>query len=385
MAGMTSRQGLGSPYVSLGLAAVLLALVALALVPGVLSPPGASPSAAAVATGTPTPPASVVPTFGYPTPSPEPTFMAYEVRVGDTLNSIATAFRTTPRSLAWWNRGTYPSLDPESPAYRPDDIKPGWVLVLIPGTVVDEENPPSPSPAPATPTPAPSTPATPAPTPTTAPTVKPTPTPAAIVSHGSRSSGKIALTFDMGGRLTPALDIVQWLIDHQVHATIFPTGEAATTTTGTAVLALVKAHPELFDIGNHSWDHPYFTKLTAAQMASELQQTEAAVRPLVGQTTKPWFRPPYGAVNSAVQAGVGAAGWRTIVMWDVDTIDWKLVADGGPTAADIVAKIQAKAQAGSIVLMHLGGYHTLEALPGILDAVTSKGLQPATLGDLLGS
>ncbi|HJW21649.1 MAG TPA: polysaccharide deacetylase family protein, partial [Candidatus Limnocylindrales bacterium] len=320
------------------------------------------------------------PTFGYPTPSPEPTFTAYSVRFGDTLNSIATAFATTARSIAWWNRGTYPSLDPQSPGYRPDDIKPGWVLVLIPGTVVDEENPPSPSPAP----PTPETTLTPVPTATARPTAAPTAAPAAIISHGSRSSARIALTFDMGGRLTPALDIVHWLIDHQVHATIFPTGATGTTTTGKAVMALVKAHPELFDVGNHSWDHPYFTKLTAAQMASELKRTEAAIAPLAGQTTKPWFRPPYGAVNAAVQAGVGAAGWSYIVTWDVDTIDWKPIADGGPTAADIVAKITSKAQAGSIVLMHLGGYETLTALPGILAAVEAKDLQPVTLGELLG-
>jgi peptidoglycan/xylan/chitin deacetylase (PgdA/CDA1 family) len=397
MADMTSRSALGSPWVSLGLGAVLLALVALTLVPGLVPGPGGSPSPAAAASPSlpATPGAS--PTFGYPTPSPEPTFAAVRVRVGDSLTTIATAYRTTPRSIAWWNRGTYPSLDPESPGYDPNDLKPGWILVLIPGTIVDEENPPSPSPAPATPQPSPtpeptatSTPrptATSGPSPSVSPSPKPTAEPpslAAIVSHGSRSSGRIALTFDMGGRVVPALDIVNWLIDHEVHATIFPTGETGTTTTGKAVLALVAAHPELFDLGNHSWDHPYFTKLSAAQMATELQTTEAAVAPLAGQSTKPWFRPPYGAVNAAVQAGVAAAGWGYVVMWDVDTIDWKPVKQGGPTADDIVAKVTANAKAGSIVLMHLGGYKTLDALPGILAAVEAKGLQPATLGELLG-
>ena len=64
-------------------------------------------------------------------------------------------------------------------------------------------------------------------------------------------------------------------------------------------------------------------------------------------------------------------------------IDWRTVADGGPTAADIVAKLSADARSGSIVLMHLGGYHTLDALPGILAAIEAKGLQPVTLTELL--
>ena len=389
MAEMEARTSLRSPWTSLGLVTVLVALVALALVSGLLAGAGPSPSPAVASPTIPgTPAASLAPTFGYPTPSPEPTFTAYTVRPGDTLTSIATTFRTTARSIAWWNRGTYPTLDPGSPGYDPNDIKPGWVLVLIPGAVVDEENPPSPSPAPSTPlpsTPAPSGSPQASAVPTVRPTILPTPAPATILTHGSRTSGRIALTFDMGGRLTPALDIVNWLIAHRVHATIFPTGKTGSTTeTGRAVLALVAAHPELFDVGNHSWGHPYFTKLTATQIASQLRTTETAIAPLAGQTTRPWFRPPYGAVNATVQAAVGAAGWQYVVTWDVDTIDWKPIADGGPTAAQIVAKIQARAQGGSIVLMHLGGYETLKALPGIIAAIDAKGLEPATLGELFG-
>jgi hypothetical protein len=35
--------------------------------------------------------------------------------------------------------------------------------------------------------------------------------------------------------------------------------------------------------------------------------------------------------------------------------------------------------------MHLGGWHTLEALPGILAAVEAMGLQPVTLGEMFGT
>jgi peptidoglycan/xylan/chitin deacetylase (PgdA/CDA1 family) len=69
-------------------------------------------------------------------------------------------------------------------------------------------------------------------------------------------------------------------------------------------------------------------------------------------------------------------------MWDVDTIDWKAEADGGPSAADIITKIGAKVTGGSIVLMHLGGWNTLEALPGILDALEADGLHSVTLGEM---
>jgi peptidoglycan/xylan/chitin deacetylase (PgdA/CDA1 family) len=189
----------------------------------------------------------------------------------------------------------------------------------------------------------------------------------------------------MGGRLDPALEIMDWLIAHHVHATIFPTGVMGTTTaTGRAVLARVAAHPDLFDLGNHSWDHPSFTGLDGRQIADQLQRTEAAIEGLIGVSTKPWFRPPYGAQNLAVRGAVGAAGWAKTVMWDVDTIDWKPESDGGPTTDDIVAKVVSRAQGGSIVLMHVGGYNTLEALPRIVAGLAQRGLRPVTLTEMLG-
>jgi peptidoglycan/xylan/chitin deacetylase (PgdA/CDA1 family) len=368
------RRALSSPWVAWLVAAIVVAVVTLRVMPGLLSGPtggAASPSPGS----SPSPAVSIEPTFGRPSPSPQPTFASYVVRVGDSLTSIARTFSTTPRSIAWWNRGTYPSLDPTSEIYDPNRIEPGWTLVFIPGATVDEASPPTPSPGPATPSPGA----------TLLPTLSPSGGLATVVSYGPRGSNQVALTFDMGGRLDPAVDIVTWLVDHHVHATFFPTGKAGSTTTeGQAVLALTAAHPELFDVGNHSWDHPDFTTLTAAQMAEQLTSTETAVAPAVGQTTKPWFRPPFGALNQAVQAGVGAAGWSYLVMWDVDTIDWKATADGGPTAADIATRVLSKAQGGSIVLMHLGGWHTLEALPDILAGLQAKGLQPVTLAEMLG-
>jgi peptidoglycan/xylan/chitin deacetylase (PgdA/CDA1 family) len=381
------RRALESPWVAAALAAIVILLAAVLIVPGLLGGAGLGPTSPA---GTPPGAGSQLPslgptpapTFARPTPSPAASFTSYVVRAGDTLNSIARKFATTARSIAWWNRGTYPSLDPESASYDPDRLELGWTLVLLPGVVVDDANPPTPSPGP-TGTPVP------LPTATSGAVVTPAPTsapaaPATVISHGSRTVPEIALTFDMGGRLDPAVDIVQWLIDHNVHATLFPTGKSGTLTPqGLAAIQLAAQHPDLFDVGNHSWDHPDFRDLTAAQMAQQLTSTEAAIKPILG-STKPWFRPPYGGYNDAVKAGVGAAGWKYLVMWDVDMIDWRPVSDGGPTTAELVAKMSANARPGSIVLMHLGGYHTLEALPGMLSALGDKGLIPVTLGEMLG-
>ena len=60
--------------------------------------------------------------------------------------AIAHEFGTTARSIAYWNRSTYPSLDPDSPTYDPGLIRIGWKLLLIPTAVVDEDELPDPPP-----------------------------------------------------------------------------------------------------------------------------------------------------------------------------------------------------------------------------------------------
>lgn len=99
------------------------------------------PSAGA-SLGVPTPRPSIV----RPTPTPAPTFAVYTVATGDNLNSIARKFGTSARSIAFWNRATYPSLDPDSSGYRPNVLKIGWTLNIIPNMILtDDEAPPLPS------------------------------------------------------------------------------------------------------------------------------------------------------------------------------------------------------------------------------------------------
>jgi LysM domain len=91
------------------------------------------------------------PTFVRPTPTPQPSFLVYVVHSGDSLEKIAKRYGTSVRSIAYWSRARYPSLDPDSGAYRPNFLGVGWMLLLIPNAEVDPENLP---PASATPGPA---------------------------------------------------------------------------------------------------------------------------------------------------------------------------------------------------------------------------------------
>jgi len=193
----------------------------------------------------------------------------------------------------------------------------------------------------------------------------------------------------MGGRVGDAVAVVDWLVAHDVHATVFMTGAMAdnkNTDAGRQVLSIIEAHPDLLTLGNHSYSHPDFRDLSASEMRDELRRTETALAAHCSQDPRPFFRPPYGGTDADVLSAVGNAGYRWTVLWDIDTIDWRPIDNDppGPTADQIVSKVLGNAQGGSIVLMHLGGYETFEALPRIVDGLDDAGFDLVTLDQLLG-
>ena len=362
-----------------------LLVAALALVLAACGNPTASTPDAA----SPTPvPASAEPSASGQ-PSTEPTATAgtgttYTVQAGDTLSSIGRLWGVSVAQLQAWNSAAYPSL-----ANNPNALQVGWVLV-----VSGDPN--------ATPPPRPTPPvATPAPTP---------------VSSGCRAGNRVAvggpqtfytvpgagkgvaLTLDMGGRLDPGLDILNLLIKEKVCATLFPTGAMAQTPQGRQIMAIVKAHPELFEVGNHTMHHCDLVNgglgspttapcaggpPSASFIKRELTDAGAILAQLSGQQPVPYWRPPYGSVNAAVIAAAASAGYTKTFMWDIDTIDWKPISQGGPTAEQIAAKVITQARGGSNVLMHLGGYETLDALKIMIPGLRDRGFTLTSLSDLL--
>src|SRR5688572_33063810 len=97
----------------------LLVVIVVACVPQPANRPTQAPLAASAVPATQAPPSptpatpSPSLTFTRPTATPQPTFFAYRVRTGDTITSIAREHDTTVRSIGYWNRTTYPSLDPD--------------------------------------------------------------------------------------------------------------------------------------------------------------------------------------------------------------------------------------------------------------------------------
>jgi peptidoglycan/xylan/chitin deacetylase (PgdA/CDA1 family) len=114
-----------------------------------------------------------------------------------------------------------------------------------------------------------------------------------------------------------------------------------------------------------------------------MTDAEAILRDGTGQSPVPHWRPPYGSVNQAVIDAVASAGYTKTFLWDIDTVDWKPIGQGGPTAAQIAAKVINNSVNGSNVLFHLGGYETLDSLRLIVPGLRDRGFTLTSLSDLL--
>jgi peptidoglycan/xylan/chitin deacetylase (PgdA/CDA1 family) len=220
-----------------------------------------------------------------------------------------------------------------------------------------------------------------------------------IIGQAPNAGQAVALTFDMGGRLDPALAIMAFLIQNEVCTTLFPTGAMSATPIGQQVLAIVRDHPELFELGNHTMHHCNLRDgglgspttapcLTGGPPSSdfiraELTDAAAILEVGSGQDPAPYWRPPYGIYTDSILATAAGVGYTKTIMWSVDTIDWRPITDGGPTAAQIATKVVTSATSGSIVLMHLGGYETLDALRIMVPALRQRGLLLTSVSDLL--
>lgn len=200
--------------------------------------------------------------------------------------------------------------------------------------------------------------------------------PSRLVQKGNTTEKIVALTFDDGSDGTNIDSILSVLSKHNVKATFFLTGSGASSHQQKIKNITSQGHA----IGNHSYSHPYFTKISPTETKNQLQRTENVIRELTRKSTKPLFRPPYGDYNSTVLQRVGDAGYTHTIMWTIDTIDWT-----GNSANAIVQRVMTGITPGSIILMHTGAgaTGTVSALPTVITRLKAMGYRFVTVSQML--
>ena len=179
----------------------------------------------------------------------------------------------------------------------------------------------------------------------------------------------IALTFDDGPDPTTTPQALAILKKYNAKATFFMVGKNVSANPDIAKQVRKEGH----QIGNHTWDHPQLPKLSLDNAKKEILDTQEAIQKATGVQTK-ITRPPYGAINSAIQYGVD----QSFIMWDVDSLDWKT-----HNTTAILNEVKKEVKPGSIILMHDIHQTTIDALPTVLDYLKSQGYTFVTVDELL--
>ncbi len=215
------------------------------------------------------------------------------------------------------------------------------------------------------------------------PAARPLPAPAAdpvIVWGGPPLVRQVALTFDDGPSPRATRLILALLTHYRVHATFFVIGEHLEEYPG-LVRAEIRDGEE---VGNHSFDHPRFTKCDLPTEERELERTRVDLDLLGYHPADLLFRPPYSDYNQRLVAYLGHTH-RRLVLWGIDSGDWQ-----GLPAKAIVHNVVDRVHPGAIIIFHDSDEHgranrtpTVEALKVILPALKAAGYRMVTISELI--
>src|SRR5438094_8174266 len=184
----------------------------------------------------------------------------------------------------------------------------------------------------------------------------------------------IAMTFDDGPSPTLTPKLLDLLAANHIKVTFFVIGENVAEHPEIVARAAREGH----EIGNHSWSHPNFGKMSDDNVRSQLRRTDDAIRSAMGNRPT-LMRPPYGSITAREKHWIHDEFGYRIILWDVDPYDWKR-----PDPAVVRNRILKETQPGSIVLSHDIHPGTIEAMPSTLDALEAKGFKFVTVSELIG-
>ena len=179
----------------------------------------------------------------------------------------------------------------------------------------------------------------------------------------------IALTFDDGPYPKVTGHILDVLEKNGVCATFFVLGSRIEGRED----MLTRMEELGCEIGNHSFSHADLTRLSKADCQRELSDTDAEIRRVTGHEASV-VRPPYGYYNKTVMSAAG----RPLILWTVDTNDWR-----GKAPGEIADYVIQQAKEGSVILMHDQQTQTADAMEMIIPTLIEEGFRFVTVSELI--
>lgn len=181
------------------------------------------------------------------------------------------------------------------------------------------------------------------------------------------SKPMVALTFDDGPSIYTD-EILETLEKYNSNASFFVLGNKIDDHNDT----IIKMYRNGNEIGNHSYNHRWLTKLSKSEQIEQINKTQELVKKYTGFAPI-YLRPTYGSVNKSLRDNVNLE----IILWNIDTKDWK-----NKNVDTIVNNALKDVKDGSIILMHDTYKRTSEAVKIIVPKLIDDGYQLVTISEL---
>ncbi len=187
-----------------------------------------------------------------------------------------------------------------------------------------------------------------------------------------RQDNAISVTFDCAWGSEDMEKILSVLDKHNCKATFFVLGTWARDNSEAMKKIVSKGH----EIGNHSYNHTYYTTLSPSAMIEDIKKCNEEIKKACGAVPT-LFRAPSGDYNNSVISTSKETGMEYI-QWSVDSLDWR-----GLNCDQMLERIIPKTKSGDILLFHNGTKHTAESLDKILTELENKGFKFLKVSDLI--
>jgi peptidoglycan/xylan/chitin deacetylase (PgdA/CDA1 family) len=202
------------------------------------------------------------------------------------------------------------------------------------------------------------------------------------ISRGNPNRATVALTFDAGSDRGFTELILDTLKAEGIHASFGLTGKWAQANPDLVKRMVAEGHQLI----NHTYSHLSATglsttkvPLTREQRAAEVTKADEIITAVGGVSPAPWYRPPYGDIDKAMDALMGDLGYRYTAMWTVDSLGWQ-----GHSVAEIMSRCLNGAVNGAVYLFHVGSQsQDGPALAGLITELRARGLAPGSMLDVL--
>lgn len=197
-----------------------------------------------------------------------------------------------------------------------------------------------------------------------------------LTSEAGAKRKAVAITFDDGPNPEYTPQILDIFREYGGKATFFVIGRHVQEHMELAG----RIHEEGHELGNHTYTHPYLTRISEAERWQEIEKTDRLIAEVTGASPVS-MRPPYLDFNEDVAALSVQFGYAMIGALNMKAQDWDR-----PGVDHILKHTREQVKNGSILIFHDGfgdRSDTVQAVRTLVQELAGQGYELVTVRELL--